>query len=200
MRRLAELIETYREEGRKVIVFSNFINTLDLAAAVAGEHFSIRGSVPAKKRMAICKQFNQSDGFQVLIGQIEACGVGLNLQSASAVILMEPQFKPTTEWQAIARAKRMGQTHKVMIHRLLAAQTVDEHLSNLVKDKAQSFDDYARESSVKEFSSAATDDTEIERNHQLLKREAQAQSPADPRQSPTIAEANRYCSQRQQTG
>ena len=181
MRRLAELIETYREEGRKVIVFSNFINTLDLAAAVAGEHFSIRGSVPAKKRMAICKQFNQSDGFQVLIGQIEACGVGLNLQSASAVILMEPQFKPTTEWQAIARAKRMGQTRKVMIHRLLAAQTVDEHLSNLVKDKAQSFDDYARESSVKEFSSAATDDTEIERNHQLLKREAQAQSPADPR-------------------
>ena len=169
---MAELLETYRDEGRKVIVFSNFINTLDLAVAVAGEHFSIRGSVPAKKRMEICKRFNQSDGFQVLIGQIEACGVGLNLQSASAVILMEPQFKPTTEWQAIARAKRMGQTRSVVIHRLLAADTVDENLRELVKDKAQSFDDYARESSVKEFSSAATDDTEIDMTHQLLKMEA----------------------------
>ena len=172
MRRLAELLETYRAERRKVIVFSNFINTLDLAASVAGEHFSIRGSVPAKKRLAICKRFNQSDGFQVLIGQIEACGVGLNLQSASAVILMEPQFKPTTEWQAIARAKRMGQTRSVVIHRLLAADTVDENLRELVKGKAQSFDDYARESSVKEFSSAATDDTEIDLSHQLLKMEA----------------------------
>jgi len=171
MRRLAELLDTYREEGRKVIVFSNFIKTLDLAGIIAGEHFSIRGSVHAKERLAICKQFNKSDGFKVLIGQIEACGVGLNLQSASAVIIMEPQFKPTTEWQAIARAKRMGQTRSVAIYRLLAIDTVDENLCKLIEGKAQDFDDYARKCSVKEFSQAATDITDIELSHQLLKME-----------------------------
>ena len=171
-RRLDELIEGYREQGKKVIVFSNFIKTLDLAAEMVGQHFSIRGNVPADKRDIIAERFNKATGFQVLIGQIEAAGVGINLQGASVVIIMEPQFKPTTEWQAIARAKRMGQKDRVMVHRILAANTVDENLSELLRGKSQSFDDYARECSVTGFSELATDFSDVDLSHQLLKMEA----------------------------
>ena len=58
--------------------------------------------------------------------QIELGGVGYNLQSASVVVLMEPQLKPSTETQAIARAHRMGQTRPVVVYRLIAANTIDE--------------------------------------------------------------------------
>ena len=52
---------------------------------------------------------------------MEAGGVGINLQAASVVILMEAQFKPSTEWQAIARVHRMGQSRTVNVHRILAS-------------------------------------------------------------------------------
>ena len=171
MTRLKELIDDYREQGRKVVVFSNFIKTLDLAGEVIGEHLAIRGNVSPSKRTKIVNQFNKADGAHVLIGQIEACGVGHNLHTASAVILMEPQFKPTSEWQAFARLIRMGQTRSVNIHRLLAVNTVDENLRKLVQEKARSFDTYAKESAVKSASDAAVDHTHVDMTHQLLKME-----------------------------
>ncbi|WP_209304102.1 C-terminal helicase domain-containing protein [Rothia nasimurium] len=68
----------------------------------------------------------------VLLAQITAAGAGLNIQSASVVILAEPQFKPTIEAQAIARAHRMGQTHAVDVYRLLGANTVDERMIEIL--------------------------------------------------------------------
>ena len=94
------------------------------------------------------------------MSQIQAGGVGLNIQAASVVILLEPRFKPTTEWQAIKRVHRMGQTERVKVHRLVATDTVDERLRQLVGIKATCFDDYARESAVKNASSAAADPSE----------------------------------------
>jgi SNF2 family DNA or RNA helicase len=73
------------------------------------------------------------------------------------VILMEPQFKPSTERQAIARVRRMGQTRKVNAHRLIAKGTVDEMLVKLVAEKSQIFADYAHQSSVKDASGMAID-------------------------------------------
>ena len=70
---------------------------------------------------------------------------------------MEPQFKPSTERQAIARVRRMGQTRKVNAHRLIAKGTVDEMLVKLVAEKSQIFADYAHQSSVKDASGMAID-------------------------------------------
>ena len=97
------------------------------------------------------------EGFGVLALQIEAGGVGINLQCAQVVILMEPQFKPSTERQAIARVRRMGQTRKVNAHRLIAKGTVDEALVLLIDRKKQVFEDYAQHSSVKDASGMAID-------------------------------------------
>jgi hypothetical protein len=78
--------------------------------------------------------------------QIDVGNVGLNLQVASVVILMEPQLKPSTEQQAIARAHRMGQTRPVVVYRLIAAETIDERVVQLSGFKAELFDQLARHS------------------------------------------------------
>ncbi|WP_275273344.1 C-terminal helicase domain-containing protein, partial [Staphylococcus aureus] len=68
----------------------------------------------------------------VLQAQITDAGAGLNIQSATVVILCEPQFKPTIESQAIARAHRMGQLHTVDDFRLLGVDTVDERMLEIL--------------------------------------------------------------------
>ncbi len=94
----------------------------------------------------------------MLVSQIEAGGVGLNIQAASVVILTEQQWKPNTEVQAIARAHRMGQVRTVQVHRLLAKDTVDEHMRRVLERKSELFDEYARKSQAKDTDRASTDD------------------------------------------
>ena len=155
--RLRELLEGYQEDGRKVAVFSFFRQVLDDVSTVVGGCPQIHGSISAEERQLVLDRFAAQEGFGVLALQIEAGGVGINLQCAHVVILMEPQFKPSTERQAIARVRRMGQTRKVNAHRLIAKGTVDEALVLLIDRKKQVFEDYAQHSSVKDASGMAID-------------------------------------------
>ena len=155
--RLRELLEGYKEDGRKIAVFSFFRQVLDDVSAVVGGCPQIHGSISAEERQLVLDRFAAKEGFGVLALQIEAGGVGINLQCAQVVILMEPQFKPSTERQAIARVRRMGQTRKVNAHRLIAKGTVDEALVLLIERKKQVFEDYAQHSSVKDASGMAID-------------------------------------------
>jgi SNF2 family DNA or RNA helicase len=155
--RLRELLEGYEEDGRKVAVFSFFRQVLDDVSATVGGCPQIHGSISAEERQLVLDRFAAKDGFGVLALQIEAGGVGINLQCAQVVILMEPQFKPSTEKQAIARVRRMGQTRKVNAHRLIAKGTIDEALVLLIERKKQVFEDYAQHSAVKDASGMAID-------------------------------------------
>lgn len=81
-----------------------------VAAAMPGQVFGpLTGSVPPLKRQEMVDQFSRAGHGAVLVSQIVAGGVGLNIQAASVVVICEPQLKPTMEWQAVARARRMGQ-------------------------------------------------------------------------------------------
>ena len=104
----------------------------------------------------------------MLAAQIDAGGIGINLQAASVVILMEAQFKPSTEWQAIARVHRMGQSRTVNVHRILAANTIEEHLVNLIETKANLFLAYAHESAIKDSSQMASDPSTASLEHELM--------------------------------
>ena len=81
---------------------------------------------------------------QVLAAQIIAGGTGLNIQSASVVILCEPQLKPSIENQAISRAYRMGQARNVIVYRLLCDNTIDEKITDLLSEKQAVFDAICR--------------------------------------------------------
>lgn len=104
----------------------------------------LAGSVPAGARQVTVDQFSAAAHGAVLLSQIVAGGVGLNIQAASVIVICEPQLKPTTEWQAIARAHRMGQLESVQVHRLLSEEGVDQRINEILARKSKLFDDFAR--------------------------------------------------------
>jgi SNF2 family DNA or RNA helicase len=154
LQRLLELVTESSDNGRKVVVFSYFRAVLDTVHSAIGRHAfgPLTGSVPASERQAAVDAFSRVDGHACLVSQIQAGGVGLNIQAASVVVICEPQIKPTTEDQAIARAHRMGQVRSVQVHRLLVADSVDERMLELLEAKARLFDEYARRSDLAEAS------------------------------------------------
>jgi superfamily II DNA or RNA helicase len=164
LQRLTEIVKEAEENQRRVIVFSHFREVLSLVArSLPGPVFGpLTGSVRANQRQQMVDQFSSARHGAVLVAQIVAGGVGLNIQSASVVIICEPQLKPTTEAQAIARAHRMGQVQSVQVHRLLSENSVDQRITDILARKRQLFDEFARLSETAESTPEAVDLTEAE--------------------------------------
>lgn len=148
--RLVELCAEAADAGQKVLVFSYFRDTIDAVCAALGDaaHGPLVGDVAPGQRQGIADAFAAAATPAVLVSQIQVGGFGLNLQAASTVILCEPQIKPTLEAQAVARAHRMGQLRTVTVHRLLAAESVDETMVDMLRLKSELFDRYARHSAM----------------------------------------------------
>lgn len=148
--RLVELVNEAESEGRKVIVFSFFLDTLRKVSMLLGSRCigPINGSVAPQRRQEIIDEFDNAPAGSVLVVQIQSGGTGLNIQSASVVIICEPQFKPSIENQAIARAHRMGQHRDVLVYRLLCENTVDEKMLELLATKQAEFDAFADKSAA----------------------------------------------------
>lgn len=148
VQRLKELVKEASADQRKTIVFSFFRETLNQIQTIFQNHCVgiINGSVSTKERQQIIDSFEAAPAGTVLAAQIEAGGVGLNIQAASVVIICEPQWKPSTENQAISRAYRMGQTRDVLVYRLLCTDTIDEEITKLLTKKQHEFDVFADES------------------------------------------------------
>ena len=159
LQRLRELVAEAAVNDLKVVVFSYFRDVLATVQQAVGDGASgpLAGGVPAGRRQQLVDEFTAASGHAVLLCQIEAGGVGLNLQAASVVILCEPQVKPTLEHQAVARAHRMGQVRSVQVHRLLATDSVDDRLLRILESKTRLFDAYARRSDVAEATPDAVD-------------------------------------------
>lgn len=173
LQRLCEIVEEAEDNGRRVVVFSHFLEVLQqVVAALPGRVFGpLTGSVPAAKRQTIIDQFSAAQHGAVLVAQILAGGVGLNIQAASVVIICEPQLKPTTEWQAIARAHRMGQVESVQVHRLLSEEGVDQRLHQLLARKREVFEEFARQSETAESAPEAYDVSETELAKEVIAAE-----------------------------
>lgn len=149
-KRMLELIDEAEAEaeGRKVIVFSFYLDTIRKISDMLGSRCTepINGSVAPARRQEIIDEFDKAPPGQVLAAQIVAGGTGLNIQSASVVIICEPQVKPSIENQAISRAYRMGQSRNVLVYRLLAENTIDERITDLLAKKQAIFDAFADKS------------------------------------------------------
>ena len=149
--RMVELCLQALSEGRKVVIFSYFLDTLSFVSdLLLGKALPvISGKLSLEKRQDILCQFEEPIA-RVLPIQIHAGGIGLNIQTAEIVILCEPQLKPSDEMQAISRIYRMGQVHHVFVYRLLSADTIDEILVKRLHDKQKIFDQFADESEISE--------------------------------------------------
>lgn len=170
---LREVIADARANGRKTLVFSHYRAVLEAARrAIGGEVFGpLSGSTSPSARQEMVDAFSAAAPGAVLVAQIIAGGVGLNIQAASVVVICEPQLKPTTEWQAIARSRRMGQLDTVQVHRLLSEDGVDAALVRMLARKTRIFDDFAAVSDTAQASVQAFDISESQLITQVLAEE-----------------------------
>jgi SNF2 family DNA or RNA helicase len=152
-----------RRTGGRPWVFSYFLDVVHAVCAALGQRAvgPITGSVPPVARQALVDEFTARKEPAVLVSQINAGGVGLNIQAASVVILTEPQWTPALEDQAIARCHRMGQVRPVDVHRLLTDNGVDQRMLEILGVKSALFDEYARRSEIKEASPDAVDISDL---------------------------------------
>ncbi|MFE7093725.1 DEAD/DEAH box helicase [Streptomyces erythrochromogenes] len=173
MQRLIDIVREAEENERKVLVFSYFRDVLDeVVSHLPGKVFGpLTGSVPAAARQSMVDEFSRSAHGAVLVAQIVAGGVGLNIQAASVVVICEPQLKPTTEWQAIGRAHRMGQLESVQVHRLLSEEGVDQRIIDILARKRELFAEFARVSATADSAPEAFDITDAELAREIVAAE-----------------------------
>ncbi len=124
----------------KVVFFAKHIDVMDTAE----EHFaraglgtvSIRGDQTPKARQAAIDAFSNDPAVSVVVASLTAAGVGLNLQAASNVVLAELSWTSAEQTQAIDRVHRIGQELPVTAWRIIAAQTIDSKIAELIDSKA----------------------------------------------------------------
>lgn len=148
--RLMEIWEEAKEGGRKLIIFSFFKDVLYKVSGLLGDYCVgvIDGSISSEERQKMIDELKTAKDGSALVAQIQAGGVGLNIQAASVVVFCEPQIKPSLETQAVARAYRMGQSRSVLVHRLLIQDSVDERVMEILHTKGELFEQFADESVI----------------------------------------------------
>ncbi len=138
-RLLISLLRKCLDGGHRALVFSQWTSFLDrIQKACEGEDISfgrIDGST--RNRQEVVDQFQQDDGVSVLLLSLKAAGTGLNLTAADHVFIVDPWWNPAVEEQAADRAHRIGQDKPVVVHRLVAKDTVEERVLELQEKKRQ---------------------------------------------------------------
>ena len=137
---LLHLLDGLVDEGRRVLVFSQFTEMLALVGAALDArrmHWqSLTGDTPGTRREELVRRF-QDGAVPVFLISLKAGGVGLNLTAADTVIHYDPWWNPAVERQATDRAHRIGQDKPVFVYKLICAGTVEEKIQALQQRKAE---------------------------------------------------------------
>ncbi len=132
------LLDQLHEEGHKVLVFSQFVSMLDIIKEELEDrerpYSYLTGQT--KNRHEVISDFQESKEAKVFLLSLKAGGSGLNLTSASYVILYDPWWNPAVENQAIDRCHRIGQESRVNAYRLLMRDSVEEKIRILQQQKS----------------------------------------------------------------
>ncbi|CEG37115.1 snf2 family nterminal domain containing protein [Plasmopara halstedii] len=137
---LDKLLTKFRQEKKKVLIFSQFKIMLDIIEDMCHlRGYSMErldGSVRGNSRQAAIDRFNNpgSDTFAFLLST-RAGGVGINLIAASVVILFDSDWNPQNDLQAVARCHRIGQTQSVNIYRLVTKKTYEAQMFEIASKK-----------------------------------------------------------------
>ncbi|KAH0544070.1 hypothetical protein FGG08_001688 [Glutinoglossum americanum] len=137
---LNKLLDRLKEEGHRVLIFSQMVKMLD----ILGDYLRLRGfqfqrldgTISASSRRLAIDHFNAPDSNDfVFLLSTRAGGLGINLMTADTVILFDSDWNPQADLQAMARAHRIGQTKPVTIYRFLARETVEEEVLERARNK-----------------------------------------------------------------
>ena len=130
--RLMEMIPALLDEGRKILLFSQFTSMLALIEETlreAGIDYALLTG-DTRDRATPVARF-QSGKVPLFLVSLKAGGTGLNLTAADTAILYDPWWNPAVEEQAAARAHRIGQDKPVFVHKLVALGTIEEKMEEL---------------------------------------------------------------------
>jgi SWI/SNF-related matrix-associated actin-dependent regulator 1 of chromatin subfamily A len=133
-----EITENILEQGKKVIIFTNFTDTLQLIH----NHFKkesvyLDGSCSKQQRQYAVDQFQENEKIKVFVGNLRAAGVGLTLTSAEVVIMNDLSFVPAEHSQAEDRAYRYGQKNNVLVYYPLFDNTIEGVIYDILNNKKQ---------------------------------------------------------------
>jgi SNF2 family DNA or RNA helicase len=139
LERLAELFdELFAEEGRKVVLFSEWTTMLDLIEKLLDQRklpfVRLDGSVPQKQRQELVHEFQTNPECKLFLAT-NAGSTGLNLQAANTVINVDLPWNPAVLEQRIGRAHRMGQMQPVQVYVLVTEGTIEENLLQTLSAK-----------------------------------------------------------------
>ena len=131
-----ELAENIIEQDKKVIIFTNFTDTLNKIA----DHFGksavrLDGSTAKHQRQYAVDQFQENDKIKVFVGNIKAAGVGLTLTAAESVIINDLSFVPGDLSQAEDRAYRYGQKNNVLVYYPIFENTIEGVIYDIINSK-----------------------------------------------------------------
>ncbi|WP_034300643.1 DEAD/DEAH box helicase [Herbaspirillum sp. RV1423] len=139
MEMLRDMLPSLAAEGRRILVFSQFTEMLDLIEteldALQLPWLSLTGKTPSARRGDVVAQFQRKD-VPILLVSLKAGGIGLNLTAADTVILIDPWWNPAVEEQAIARAHRIGQEQAVLVYKLIVEGSIEERILELQERKS----------------------------------------------------------------
>lgn len=140
--RLEADLEEIAGSGRKALIFSQWVQTLDRLEQNLQRFnpLSYHGRIPAKKRDAVIQEFKNDPKRHLLLMSYGAGGVGLNLQFAQYVFLFDRWWNPAMEDQAINRAHRIGAAGQVTVTRFLISDTIEERIDKILQEKRELFD------------------------------------------------------------
>jgi SNF2 family DNA or RNA helicase len=138
---LMELLDNLMEEGRSVLVFSQFTSMLQLIeqelASKKYSWFKLTGQT--QNRQDLVRRFQEGE-VPVFLISLKAGGTGLNLTRADTVILYDPWWNPAVQEQATDRSHRIGQENPVFVYKLITSGTVEEAILGIQDKKRGLFD------------------------------------------------------------
>jgi SNF2 family DNA or RNA helicase len=132
-----ELLQETRDSGQKLVVFSQYLDMLDMIEAHLKENHigyaGIRGSTRNRKEQL--DKFREDPQCEIFLASLQAVGVGVDLVSASVVIHYDRWWNPARENQATDRVHRIGQNRGVQVFKLVTKGTIEEHIHRLIEKK-----------------------------------------------------------------
>lgn len=132
-----ELLQEVRDSGQKLVIFSQYLDMLDMIEVYLKDHnigyAGIRGST--RNRREQLERFRDDPKCEVFLASLQAVGVGVDLVSASVVIHYDRWWNPARENQATDRVHRIGQNRGVQVFKLVTKGTIEEHIHRLIEKK-----------------------------------------------------------------
>lgn len=133
-----EIAENIIEQGKKVIIFCNFTDSLNKIVDHFGKSaVKLDGSMSQPQRQHSVDSFQESDKIKVFVGNIKAAGVGITLTAAEAVIFNDLSFLPSDHAQAEDRSYRYGQKNNVLVYYPIFENTVEGIIYDILNNKKQ---------------------------------------------------------------